>query len=118
MATTGDIPIGADGGILISGNTALPVTPGSAATATRTSVSALVADTAILAASATRLGATIYNESTAICYVGYGTTAVSTTNYSVQVPASGYLEVPAAFVQCAIRGYWAAANGAARVTVG
>jgi hypothetical protein len=90
----------------------------SAATTTRTSVSALVADTAILAADPTRKGATIFNDSTATLYLGYGSTAVSTTNYSVQVAPGSYLEVPAQFVQCAIRGYWAAANGAARVTVG
>lgn len=89
-----------------------------ATTATRSSVNADVADTALLAADAARLGATIYNESTATCYVGYGTTAASLTSYSVQVPAGGYLEVPAQFVRCAIRGYWAAANGAARVTAG
>ena len=28
MTTTGNIPIGADGGLLLSGSTALPVTPG------------------------------------------------------------------------------------------
>ena len=89
-----------------------------AATTTRTFVSALVADTAILAADPARLAATIYNESTAVCYVGYGVDAVTLTSYSVQVPAGGYLEVPERFVKCAIRGYWAAANGAARVTVG
>jgi hypothetical protein len=86
--------------------------------AARTSVVARVADTPILAVLNSRRAVTIYNESTAVLYVGYGTTAVSTTNYSVQVPPGGYLEVPSQFAQCAIRGYWAAANGAARVTVG
>jgi hypothetical protein len=105
----------------VASDLAAGIVPGSqpgAATTTRTSVSALVADTPILAADPTRIGATIYNDSTAVCYVGYGTTAMSLTNYSVQVPAGGYLEVPPQFVQCAIRGYWAAANGSARVTVG
>ena len=89
-----------------------------ASDATRTPVAAAVADTAILAADPSRIGATVYNESTAVLYLGYGTTAVSPTNYSVQVTAGAWLEVPDRFVRCAIRGYWAAANGAARVTVG
>lgn len=96
----------------------LPVVQPGAATAARTSVAAAVADTALLAADPTRLAATVYNDSTALLYVGYGATAVSTTNYSVQVPAGGYLEVPREFVACVIRGYWAAANGYARITVG
>jgi hypothetical protein len=104
--------------VIASDQGPIPVSQPGAATTARTSVSALVADTPILAADSTRIGATIFNESTAVCYVGYGTTAVSLTSYSVQVPAGGYLEVPSQFVQCAIRGYWAAANGAARVTVG
>lgn len=96
----------------------LTVQAASVATATRTSVAGAAADTALLAANPARIGATIYNESTAILYLGYGATAVSLTNYSVQVPASGYLEIPPQFVACAIRGYWAAANGSARITVG
>lgn len=84
-------------------------------TGTRSSVSAAVADTLVLAANTARKGATIFNESTAILYLGLGTTAVSTTSYTVQVPAGGYYEVPFSF-SGQIRGYWAAANGSARVT--
>ena len=40
---TGNIPIGADGGILISGNTALPVTPGGLAGSIKQTVTAVAA---------------------------------------------------------------------------
>jgi hypothetical protein len=106
--------VDASGALLVNGT----ITPISAAVATRTSVAAAVADTALLAADPTRLGATVYNDSTSLLYVGYGATAVSTTNYSVQVPPYWYLEIPSELAACAIRGYWAAANGSARVTVG
>ena len=86
--------------------------------APRSSVASAVADTALLAEDETRVAATIYNESAAFLYVGYGPAAVSPTSYSVQVPPMGYLEVPAQFTQLAIRGYWAAANGFARITEG
>ena len=86
--------------------------------ATRTSVTSAQSDTSLLDADGERVAAMIFNNSSAILYVGFGTTAVSPTDHSVQIAAGGYLTVPAAFVGCAIRGYWAAANGSARITVG
>lgn len=88
-----------------------------AARPARTSVVAAAADTALLAA-AGREAVVIFNESTAVLYLGIGDAAVSLTNYTVQIPASGSYTVPQALVSCAIRGYWAAANGSARITVG
>jgi hypothetical protein len=101
-----------------SGRGAILVWEPAAVTAERTSVVAAVADTELLRASRTRIAATIFNESTAVLYVGLGWVPVSPIDYSVQVPAGGSYQVPREFVGCAIRGYWAAANGAARVTVG
>lgn len=90
----------------------------SVAAAARTSVASAAADTALLAASPGRSAVAIFNDSTAILYVGYGSTAVSTTDFSAKVAVGGYLDVPAQFAAGAIRGYWASANGYARVTAG
>lgn len=101
-----------------SGRGAILVWEPTAVTAERTSVVAAVADTELLRASLVRIAATIFNESTAALYVGLGWVPVGPIDYTVQVPAGGSWQVPREFVRCAIRGYWAAANGAARVTVG
>lgn len=49
--------------------------------------------TVILASNANRLGATIYNEGAAVCYMKLGATA-SLTSYSLQIASGGYYEVP------------------------
>ena len=87
------------------------------ATATRTQVADNAADVAILASNANRLGATIYNDSSALLYLGLGTTAASTTNYTARVYPNGYYEVPGNYTG-EIRGIWATdpGDGAARVT--
>lgn len=87
-----------------------------ASTATLTSVNGTVSSTTLLAANANRLGAIIYNDSTAILYVAYAGTA-STTAYTVQVPSQALFELPTQPDYTGIiTGVWAAANGAARVT--
>lgn len=61
-----------------------------------------------------RLGATIFNDSTAVLYLALGG-GVSTTNYTVQLSASGYFEIPFGWAGV-ITGVWAAVNGNARIT--
>src|SRR5690242_12049017 len=85
-----------------------------ASTATLSSVASSASSVKVLDANTGRLGATIFNESTAILYVKLGTTA-STSSYTVQVAASGYYEVPFQY-SGRIDGIWASANGNARVT--
>jgi len=86
-------------------------------TGAQTSVAGTVtANTTLIAADATRVGLTIFNESTAILFVLYGAGTESATVYSIQVPAGGYLEVPDAFVTMRASGHWAAAVGSARIT--
>lgn len=58
---------------------------------------------------------TVFNESTSILYVMFGP-AASLTNYTVQVPAGAYYEVPQPIYRGQITGIWAAANGFAQVT--
>lgn len=98
------IPASSDGTLL-----------GLAGTSAQTSVSAATSSTSLLSANAARYGATVYNDSTAICYLLLGSGTASTTNYTVQLGAGGYYEVPFGYTG-AIKAIWAAANGAARVS--
>jgi hypothetical protein len=84
------------------------------ATATCTNVVAAAADTVLLAASATRVGAAVWNDSTAILYLKMGSGA-SATSCTVKVAADGYYEVPF-WYRGALHGYWTSATGTARVT--
>jgi hypothetical protein len=86
-------------------------------TAAQTSVtSTTTQNTQLLAADANRIAVTIYNESTSILYVLWASGAESTTVYSTQVAANGFVEVPPGFAGQRISGHWATANGFARIT--
>lgn len=86
-----------------------------AATATVTSVADTASSTTLLAANASRLGASVYNDSTVALYLKCGTTA-STSDFTVKIPADGYWEAPAGYTG-RIDGVWASdASGSARVT--
>lgn len=86
---------------------------------TTVSVTSAAADTLLLAANPNRAGAVIANDSTSTLNILLGTTAASATNYTVQLSAntSGVQSytVPLSWIGM-VRGFWAAANGAARVT--
>ncbi len=82
--------------------------------ASQTTVAASASNVTLLAANRNRKGATIYNDSAAICYVKLGATA-STTSYSVQLPSGAYYEVPFGYAGI-IDGIWATATGNARIT--
>jgi hypothetical protein len=86
-----------------------------AGTSTRASVAAATSNTQLLAANATRKGATIFNDSSADLYLGLGTTAASTSNFTIKLPAGGYYEVPFSF-SGEIRGIWSSATGNARIS--
>ena len=91
------------------------VTPATSTTAAVTSVGDSTTSVALLAANTTRLGGTIYNDSTADLFIALGATA-STTAYTVAVPADGYYELPTGWVG-PVAGVWASdAGGFARVT--
>ena len=89
--------------------------PGLASGGSLTSVASSASDGQILAANQGRKGCTIYNDSTAILYLGLSTEVTSATNYTVQLAADAFYEVPYSYVG-EIRGIWASANGSARVT--
>lgn len=86
------------------------------ATATLSNVAGSASSVVILAANANRLGATIYNDSTAILYLKFGTTA-STTSFTVKLNPDDFYELSGPPLYTGIlHGIWGSATGAARVT--
>lgn len=84
-------------------------------TATLSNVAASATSVQLLAANASRKGAVIFNDSSAVLYVKFGTTA-STTSFTYYVPASAHLELPSTTYTGGMDGIWASATGNARVT--
>lgn len=82
---------------------------------TVTSVTAAVTTTRLAAPNAGRRGLLVFNDSTAVLYLKYGSTA-STSSFTVKILAGGYWEMPLPIDPGQIDGVWDAANGAARVT--
>lgn len=98
---------------LASDQDVLQVAPDKSSTVTHSNVTAAMADTTLLAANAARTGATIYNDSTAVLRVKFGTGA-SATSLILPIAAGGYYEVPFRYTG-QINGIWDAVNGAARI---
>lgn len=84
------------------------------ATATKTNVASSATSVTILASSTSRLGATIYNDSTATLYLNLGSTA-SATDFTVKLNQDDYYEAPFGYTNI-IYGIWDSATGYARVT--
>lgn len=91
-----------------------------ATTSGRTSVADSAVSVLLLSANPGRISFSVFNDSTAILYLGFGTVAVSTTNYTVQIQPGGYYEPPVALaaITSEVRGIWATDpnTGAARLT--
>jgi hypothetical protein len=87
--------------------------PASSAAAV-TSIASSATAVTLLTANANRKGATIYNESTSVVFIKFGTVA-SATSYTVQVAPSGYYEIPFGYTGI-ITAIWTTANGSARIT--
>lgn len=67
------------------------------------------------AANPARKGLTIFNDSTAILYVKCAAAAASATSFTVKLVGGAYWELPFRYTG-EIRGIWASATGAARLT--
>lgn len=88
-----------------------------AATGTPSNVAGSAASVTVLAANPNRKGAVVYNDSTAVLYLLLSAAGpASLTNYTVQLPAQSYFELPPPVYTGIVLGIWAAANGFARVT--
>lgn len=79
-----------------------------------TSVASSASSVQLLAANSARRGYTLYNESTAILYLLNANANASISNYTLQIVAGGYYEMPFAY-SGTVNGIWASANGFARI---
>jgi len=88
-----------------------------AAVASVSSVADTATSTTLLASNAARLGGSIYNDSSALLYVLYGTGTASATSYTARVYPNGFHTILGNYVG-AIQGVWASdpGDGAARMT--
>ncbi len=101
--------------VIASDQGAVTVIPSKPATATLANVASSGTSVTLQAANSGRMGWSVYNDSTSVLYLKYGTTA-SATSYTVLIPAGGYFEIAAPVYTGRIDGIWASANGNARVT--
>ncbi len=87
------------------------------ATATATQVAASTSAVTLLAANASRKGATVYYDGAAILYLLEGAGVPSATNFTYKLGSGLYTayEAPAGFTG-ALKGIWSAATGSANVT--
>ena len=94
-----------------------PVSLANASTATQTTVADSASSVTVLASNASRVGASVTNDSTATLYLRLSGSAASTTDYTVQLVTGAYYEVPSRY-SGAITGIWASDpnTGSARVT--
>ena len=84
------------------------------ATSTLSNVAASASNVTVLAANANRLGAIVFNDSSAQVYIKFGATA-SSTSFTYRMEAYSTLEVPFGYYG-QIDGIWTSATGSARVT--
>lgn len=85
-----------------------------ATTGTTTTVASSATSVTLLASNNARMGASIFNDSTAILYVKFGATA-STTSFIAKLQPDDLYEVPFGYTGI-IDGIWASATGNARIT--
>lgn len=86
---------------------------------TLSSVNSSGSDGLILAANENRKGATFYNLSTQVFYLGLSTTTTTTSVYTIPIPSNTYYELPlcqGGVYTGQIRGIWASANGSVKIT--
>lgn len=81
---------------------------------TVTSVNASTSNQTLLASNASRVGAIIFNDSTANLFLKFGITA-STTSFTVLVGGKGYYEIPFSYTG-QLDAVWSTNVGAARIT--
>ena len=84
------------------------------ATATLTNVAASASSVTVLASNAARKGAIVYNDSSATCYLKFGSAATA-TSYTVALGGQAYYEAPFGYTGI-LCGIWAVASGNARIT--
>ena len=100
--------------VAISPNNSFTVTAAKPATSTTSSTAASLSNTTLLPSNGTRLGATIYNDSSSsLLYLKLGS-AASFTDFTIKIFPLGYYEVPYGYTG-EINAIWNVASGFARV---
>lgn len=77
-------------------------------------VTASITSTTLALGNTARLGMTVYNDSSSVCYVKLGATA-SATDYTVKMQPGDYYELPYGYYG-QVDAIWVSATGTARVT--
>lgn len=116
IAPPNTAPTGSDPALVvaISPNSAFNITFAKPSTSTTSSVPFSLTNVNLLASNPTRLGATIYNESSSgFLYIKLGATS-SASSYTVRLLPLDYYEVPFGYTG-QIDAIWTSANGTARV---
>jgi hypothetical protein len=99
--------------VAISPNNSFTVSNAKPSTSTTSSVAGSATNVTLLPSNGTRLGATIYNDSTALLYIKLGALATS-TDFTIKLFPMSYWEVPFGYTG-EIDGIWASATGHARI---
>jgi hypothetical protein len=99
--------------VAISPNNSFTISTAKPSTNTTSSVAASTSSITLLPSNGTRLGATVYNDSSAFLYVKLGAVA-STADYTIKLFPLSYYEVPYGYTG-EIDGIWADVVGFARV---
>lgn len=104
--------------VAVSAANALSVATPFASTSALTTVTVSTTSATVVSAQATRLGCAIFNDTTALLYLALSAVAATTSAHTVQVPVSGYYEVPFSYTG-AVTAILAAGStsGPVRVTV-
>jgi len=107
--------VASDRALVVSFSPNSPITTSQArpATSITSSVAGSVASVVLLPSNSSRLGATIYNDSSSLLFVKLGATA-SNTDYTVKLFPLGYYEIPYGYTG-EIDGIWVSAVGHARI---
>ncbi len=84
-------------------------------TATVSNIAASASNVTLKISNAARRGLSVYNDSSSVLYVKFGTTA-STSSYTIQMAANSYYELPQPCYTGIVDGIWASATGNARIT--
>lgn len=98
----------------IASGTVLPIKASRSSAATKANVSASASSVTILALNTNRLGASIYNDSSAILYLDTSGGTATSTSHTLAMAANSYFELPFNLTGL-ITGIWANATGAARI---
>jgi hypothetical protein len=99
--------------VAISPNNSFTVTTAKPSTTNTSSVAASTSNVLLLASNGTRLGATFYNDSSALLYIKLGPTA-SLSDFTIKLLPLSYYEVPYGYTG-EIDGFWSATGGFARI---